>query len=240
MKRFRLLAASALGGMLVAIAPASHGVIVETPPGSVSSVQLSLAMDNDWQFVDGECLIIPVLATYGRADDTSIIGELSVTKPSDSIVSNDATFLVLPGDLVSGQVLDEIFVCPADGTGEFQLSSVIRAIGPSSEQMFSLDPITFWVRPAISQMTQLSALAVKGGTRIVGVVRAGEAKATGAVEIRLLLPGRSRWVLAGRVPVEDGSFATNIRRSLPPGTRVQATLTQCSWCSRATSTTRVS
>jgi len=122
-------------------------------------------MDNDWQFIDGECLLIPVLATYGRSDNTSIIGELTVTKPSDPAVSNDGTFLVLPGDPVSGQLVDEIFVCPADGTGEYRLSSVIQAIEPATEQSFPLDQLTFWVRPATSQMSEVSAISTKGGIR---------------------------------------------------------------------------
>lgn len=213
--------------------------IVETPAGMVASAQVSIAIDNDWQFVDGECLLIPLLATYGRADDTSIIGELTVTKPSDPAVSNDGTFLVLPGDPVSGQVLDEIFVCPADGTGEYRLSAIIRAIEPTSEQSFTLDPLTFWVRPATTQMNDLVATSIKGGTRVSGVVRAGDAEATGFVEVRVRRPGMDRWRLVDRVPVQDGSFASTVDTSLSPGTAIRATLTQCSWCSRVSATTRV-
>lgn len=237
-------AVTAVVGILLAhlmiVMPAGYAEVVETPADSVSSVQLSLAMDNDWQFLDGECLLIPVLATYGRTDNTSIIGELTVTKTNDPTVSNDATFLVLPGDPVSGQLLDEIFVCPADGTGEYRLSSIIRAIEPASEQEFALDPLTFWVRPAASRMTHVSANHVKGGTRVTGMVRAGNSDATGIVEIRLRRPGGARWVLAGRASVQGGEFDSVIERSVPPGTRVRATLTQCSWCSRVSGTTRVS
>lgn len=229
-----------LSAQLLATLSPAMAEIVQTPPGAVSSVQLSLAIDNDWEFVDGECLIIPVLATYGRADDTSIIGELTVTKPSAPDVTNDGTFLVLPGDPVSGQVLDDIFVCPADGTGEYRLSSVIRAIEPTSEQEFALDPLTFWVRPAVSRVSQLSANDVKGGTRVTGSVRAGQAAATGIVELRFKSPGTARWLLVDRVPVENGTFASVISKTLAPGTRVRATLTQCSWCTRSSSTTRVS
>lgn len=227
--------------VLVIALPSSAGAeVVETPAGSVTSVQLSLAMDNDWQFLGAECLIIPVLATYGRADNTSIIGELTVSKPSEPNVRNDATFLVLPGDPVAGQLLDDIFVCPADGTGEYRLSSVIRAIEPASEQEFVLDPLTFWVRPAVARMVKLSASNTKGGMRVTGSVRAGGAHATGIVEIRLRRPGSSRWILASRVPVERGNFASNFTKTLSPGTHIRATLTQCSWCSRASSTTLVS
>jgi len=236
----RLLASGVLVGSVVLVAPPSYGEIVDTPPGGVSSVQLSVALDNDWQFPDGGCLFIPVLATYGRADNTSIIGELTVTKPSDPAVSNDGTFLVLPGDPVSGQVLDEVFVCPADGTGEYRLSTIIRAIEPTSEQSFLLDPLTFWVRPAVSQMSELAAIGVKGGTRVSGTVRAGDADARGVVEIRIQRPRTSRWVLAGRIPVENGTFVGVIERSVPSGGRVRATLTQCSWCSRVSDVTRVS
>lgn len=239
MRRVHLLVGGAVMGTLVMGAPPSHADIVQTPPGAVSTVQLSLAMDNDWQFIDGECLLIPVLATYGRSDNTSIIGELTVTKPSDPAVSNDGTFLVLPGDPVSGQLLDEVFVCPADGTGEYRLSSVIQAIEPATEQSFPLDPLTFWVRPATSQMSEVSAISTKGGLRVSGAVRAGDADASGIVEIRLQRPGASRWVLAGRVPVEAGSFTGVIERPVSPGSRVRATLTECSWCSRVSSTTRV-
>ena len=224
-------------------APAAWAEVVETPPGSVSSAQVSIAIDNDWQFMAAECLLIPILATYGRADDTSIIGELTVTKPSDPAVMNDGTFLVLPGDPVSGQVLDEIFVCPADGTGEYRASTVIRAIEPSAEQAFELDPLTFWVRPATATMTAVTARSLKGSTRISGSVAAGESAATGTVEIRVEVrtgqPGKSRWVLADRVPVEDGAFVSELASSFPPRTRVKTTLTGCSWCSRVSASTRV-
>ena len=72
------------------------------------------------------------------------------------------TFLVLPGDAVSGQLLDEIFVCPADGTGEYRLSTVVRAIGPASEDSVELDPLTFWVRPASSQISRVTAVSSAG------------------------------------------------------------------------------
>lgn len=239
MRRVRFAAAGAMTGALLLGASTVHAEVVQTPAGSVSSVQLSLAIDNDWQFRDGQCLLIPVVATYGRADDTSIIGELSVTKPSDPTIRNDGTFLVLPGDPVSGQVLDEVFVCPADGTGEYRLESVIRAIEPDSEQAFSLDPLTFWVRPASSRITELSALNVKGGTRIMGVARAGEFDATGIVEIQAKRPGTSRWDFVALSPVEAGAFSAEVGVTLPRGTRVRATLTRCSWCSRTSSTLRV-
>lgn len=236
----RLLVSGLLMGSFMLTASPSYGVIVDTTPNAVSSVQLSVAIDNDWQFTDGECLFIPVLATYGRADNTSIIGELTVTKPRDPVVSNEGTFLVLPGDPVSGQVLDEVYVCPADGTGEYRLSTIIRAIEPTSEQSFSLDPLTFWVRPAVSQMNDLAATSVKGGTRVSGTVRGGDADARGVVEIRTQRSRTSKWVLAGRIPVENGSFVGVFERSLPQGSRVRATLTQCSWCSRVSDVTRVS
>lgn len=240
MKR-RIVVALALGALVhgaLSVAP-SYAQIVETPPGMVSSAQVSIAMDNDWQFLDGECLFIPLLATYGRADNTSIIGELTVSKPADPRVSNDATFLVLPGDPVSGQLLDEAFVCPADGTGEYRLSTVIRAIEPATEQSFDLDPLTFWVRPATSRFDEMVASQVKGGTRVSGLVRAGAGEATGIVEIRIKHPGSSRWTLADRAPIEDGSFSAVIQRTLPEHTRIRATLTRCSWCSRVSETTRV-
>lgn len=239
MNRLRWVTGLSLGGALLLLAPPSHGEIVETPPGSISSVQLSLTMDNDWQFIDRECLFIPVLATYGRADDTSIIGELTVSKPSNLGVSNDATFLVLPGDPVAGQLLDEIFVCPADGTGEFRLDTVVRAIQPTTEFSFALDPLTFWVRPAVTTMNELTARAIKGGTRVAGVVRAGEADATGFAEVRVQKPRSSRWVRAGRLSVERGSFDGVLEQSVPVGSRVKVSLIGCSWCSRVTGSTRV-
>ena len=219
--------------------PAGHAEVVETPAGMVSSVQVSIALDNDWQFLDGECLLIPVLATYGRADDTSIVGELTVSKPSDPAVANEGTFLVLPGDPVSGQVLDEIFVCPADGTGEYRLSTLIRAVEPRAEQVFELAPLTFWVRPATSSMTALEAMSIKGGTRIAGTILAGDGLATGIVEIRVQRPGTSQWVLTSRLPVEEGAFAGVIDTFVPTGGKIKATLTQCSWCSRVSKTIRV-
>ncbi len=224
---------------LVAHMGPSSAVIVETPPGEVASVKLSLAIDNDWQFQEGECLLIPILVSYGRADDTSIIGELTVTKATDPSVANEGTFLVLPGDPVSGQLLDEIFVCPADGTGEYRLNSVIRAIEPSQEQAFPLDALTFWVRPATSTMSDLNATAIKGGTRISGAVEAGRDFATGIVEIRYRSPGRSQWTVASRVPVEEGTFDVVLDRTLPARSIVKATLTGCSWCTRVSDTTSV-
>ena len=241
--RIALAAATVVAACLAGGLPAASAEVVETPPGSVSSAQVSLAIDNDWQFIDGECLLIPILATYGRANDTSIIGELTVTKPTDPGVTNDGTFLVLPGDPVSGQVLDEIFVCPADGTGEYRVSTVIRAIEPSVEQSFELDPLTFWVRPATSRMSDLTVRAVKGSTRITGSVTAGESVASGIVEIRVesrnRQSGKSRLILTDRVPVEDGVFTSDIASVFPAGTRVKATLTGCSWCSRVSASTRV-
>lgn len=239
MRRATLSFAGVLG-MCLALPPvASHAEVVQTPPGSVSTVQVSIAMDNDWQFQTGDCLFIPVVATYGRADDTSILGELTVTKPADPTVRNEGTLLVLPGDPVSGQVLDEVFVCPADGTGEYRLSTVIRAIEPVTEQTVTLDPLTFWVRPATSTMSKVTAVPVKGGTRVSGIVEAGGADATGIVEIRWRRPGASRWISVGSTPVEAGSFNSVIRHSLPQGARIKATLTECSWCSRVSGSTRV-
>lgn len=203
--------------------------IVATPPGSVSTATVSITMDNDWQFVDAECLFIPILATFGRADQTSLIGETLVSATG---TANEGTFLVLPGDPVAGELLDEVFVCPADGTGEYRLDTTIRAISPDSEQSFALDPITFWVRPAVSQMTSVTARSTKGGVRLSGQVLAGEANATGFVRIRYRAPGSKRWRTDSVVPVEEGAFNAVVERSLPPRTRFQATLTGCSWCSR--------
>ena len=141
----------------------AHADIVQSPAGSTASVQVSVTLDNDWQFADAECLFIPLLVTYGRADDTSILGETTVTKVGSESVRNEGTFLVLPGDAVSGQLLDEIFVCPADGTGEYRLSTVVRAIGPASEDSVELDPLTFWVRPASSRISRVTAVSARWG-----------------------------------------------------------------------------
>lgn len=213
--------------------------VVQTPPGAVSSAQVSIALDNDWQFTDFECLLIPLLVTYGRADDTSILGELTVTKPSSPGLANEGTFLVLPGDSVSGQLLDEVFVCPADGTGEYRLSTIIRAIEPTVEQSFDLDPLTFWVRPAVSRMTGVTARSIKGGTSVLGKVRAGDDSATGFVEVRHKVRESQRWSAPTVVQIEQGEFSTVVPRSLPVGSRIKATLTGCSWCSRVSSTVRV-
>ncbi|MEL0126380.1 MAG: hypothetical protein VW929_04240, partial [Actinomycetota bacterium] len=80
----------------------AYADIVQSPAGSTASVQVSVTLDNDWQFADAECLFIPLLVTYGRADDTSILGETTVTKVGSESVRNEGTFLVLPGDAVSG------------------------------------------------------------------------------------------------------------------------------------------
>ena len=210
--------------------------IVESPPAAVATAQVSVAMDNDWQFADAECLFIPILATYGRSDDTSLIGETTVTKVGSTDTANEGTFLVLPGDPVSGQVLDEIFVCPADGTGEFRLSTVVRVIEPSAEQSFELDPLTFWVRPADSRFTNLTARLTKGGVRVRGRVAAGESTATGVAEIRFSDGGR--WNAPQFASVEEGRFDAVLDRSVAPRTRIKVTLTRCSWCSRVSQVAR--
>lgn len=229
------LAATMSAGVLLAalVAAPASAEVVATPPGQVSTVTASIAMDNDWQFIDSECLFIPILAVFGRADDTSVLGETSVTKPASGATLNEGTFLVLPADPVAGELLDEIFVCPADGTGEYRLDTTIRAISPASEESFALTPLTFWVRPAVTTIEDFAVRATKGGVRITGDTRAGEGVATGSVEIRYRQPGTSRWRLATSVPLEDGSFAALVDRDVPLRTRFKATVVNCSWCSRA-------
>ena len=226
--------------MAIATSAPVFAEVVSTPPGVGTSATVSVALDNDWQFVDSECLFIPILATFGRADDTSILGETTVTKVDSATTNNEGTFLVLPGDPVAGELLDEVFVCPADGTGRFQLDTTIRAIGPVTEESTALDPLTFWVRPATSTMSNVTARTVKGGTRIRGRAQAGNEAATGLVEVRTREPGRKRWSLDATVPIDDGGFATVLDRTLPVGTRVKTTLVRCSWCSRSSATLRVS
>lgn len=229
--------ATAAAGVVVAgvlSGPVSaHADVVATPPGQVSTVTASIAMDNDWQFVDAECLFIPILATFGRADNTSVLGETTVTKAGSDATSNEGTFLVLPGDPVAGELLDEIFVCPADGTGEYRLDTTIRAINPDSEESFALAPLTFWVRPATTTIADFTARVTKGGVRVSGDTRAGDGVATGIVDIRYRLPGTSRWQPATSVPLQEGSFSALVEADLPPRTRYRATVTECSWCSRA-------
>lgn len=225
--------------MVFAVLPSSQAEIVTTPAGSGSTAQVSLAIDNDWQFESSECLQIPILATYGRADQTSILGEITVTKSDSPDTANEGTFLVLPGDPVSGQVLDTVFVCPADGTGEYTLNTTIVAIEPNSETSFNLDPLTFWVRPATSRMVGVRAVSTKGATTIRGRARADAADATGIVVLRYREPGAAKWRSLAEVLLEDGEFATTFDRVLPPKTRVSATLTECSWCSRARAVVRV-
>jgi hypothetical protein len=232
-----LILSGALAAAPGLLAVPAGAEIVESPPAAVTTAQVSVAMDNDWQFSDAECLFIPILVTYGRADDTSVLGETTVTKVGSTATSNEGTFLVLPGDPVSGQVLDEIFVCPADGTGEFQLATVVRAIAPGAEQSFSLDPLTFWVRPAGSEFTRLTARHTKGGVRIRGRVAAGDSVATGVAEIRVAKG--ATWGAPQIATVEDGQFDVVLDRSVAPRTRVKVTLTRCSWCSRASQVTRV-
>jgi len=235
---------AALIAAALAVVPA-QAEIVQTPPGSTTGVQISVAMDNDWQFADAECLFIPILATYGRADDTSILGETTVTKvgagqTDNGETDNEGTFLVLPGDPVSGQVLDEVFVCPADGTGEYHLDTIARAIAPNAEESVLLDPLTFWVRPAQSSFADVSATSIKGGVRVVGTVVAGEGAATGVIEVRYATPAKKRtWSAPLITAIDQGAFSLVIPKTLAAGTRIKATLTRCSWCSRTTQTARV-
>ena len=224
-----------VGSILAPVAV--HADVVATPPGQVATVTASIAMDNDRQFVDAECLFIPILATFGRANDTSVLGETTVTKSGSDATLNEGTFLVLPGDPVAGELLDEVFVCPADGTGEYRLDTTIRAINPDSEESFALAPLTFWVRPATTTIEDFTARVTKGGVRVSGDTRAGDGVATGIVDIRYRLPGTSRWRLATSVPLEEGSFAALVEADLPPRTRYRATVTDCSWCSRASART---
>ena len=242
-RRVLSLATVSVGLLLTSAISAPVAVyadVVATPPGQVSTVTASIAMDNSWQFVDAECLFIPVLTTFGRADDTSVLGETTVTKPGSDATLNEGTFLVLPGDPVAGELLDEIFVCPADGTGEYRLDTTIRAINPDSEESFALAPLTFWVRPATTTIDGFVARVTKGGIRVSGATRAGEGVATGIVEIRYRLPGTSRWRLATSAPLEEGSFSALVEADLPARTRYRATVTRCSWCSRASARTTAS
>ena len=164
-----------------------------------------------------------------------------MTKVGSESVRNEGTFLVLPGDAVSGQLLDEIFVCPADGTGEYRLSTVVRAIGPASEDSVELDPLTFWVRPASSQISRVTAVSVHEGTRVRGRAMAGDlsdrSAATGVVEIRFAK--NRRWGAPYYASVTDGRFDQVVPQSIARGTRVKVTLTRCSWCSRASRAARV-
>ncbi len=217
----------------------AFAALVETPPGFVSGAQVSVAMDNDWQFLDSNCFFIPVLATYGREDDAGIVGELTVTKPGFPAIANEATFLILPGDPTGGQILDEVFICPEDGTGEYQLNTVVLVVEPEGEQAFTLDPLTFWVRPAISRMSALEIRAIKSGTRVSGSALAGQGFATGIVDIRTQHPGSGKWSRPTRVSLNNGRFDTILAQSLAPGSRVKATLTGCRWCTRTSATGRV-
>ena len=51
-----------------------------------------------------------------------------------------------------------------------------------------MDPLTFWVRPASSQISRVTAVSVREGTRVRGRAMAGDlsdrSAATGVVEIR--------------------------------------------------------
>lgn len=240
MKSLRWTVAFGLAAAALAVSTGSvQAEIVASPPGTLPSAQVSVALDNDWQFDDSTCLIIPVLVTYGRADSASILGEFTVTKVGSTDTANEGTFLVLPGDPVSGQLLDGIFVCPADGTGQYTLETTIRAIEPTMETSTTLDPVTFWVRPAESTFTRLRATSVKGGTVLAGRASAGSGAATGIVILRYREPGSSTWTIAEEALLEKGAFRVALTEALPPRTQIRATLTSCSWCSRVTATTRV-
>lgn len=239
MKAFSFrLAYLAAGASVVLMHGPAFAALVETPPGSVSGAQVSVTMDNDWQFLDSNCFFIPVLATYGREDDAGIVGELTVTKPGFPAIANEATFLILPGDPTGGQVLDEVFICPEDGTGEYQLNTLVLVVEPEGEQSFTLDPLTFWVRPAISRMSALQIRSSKAGTQVSGIASAGEGFATGVVDIRTQRPGSSKWSRATRVDLDKGRFEVTLQ-PLARGSRVQATLSGCRWCSRTSATGRV-
>ena len=162
-----------------------------------------VTLDNDWQFADAECLFIPLLVTYGSADDTSILGDDSDQVCSESVRNEH---LRCRETLSRGSCWTR-YSSACRGTGEYRLSTVVRAIGTAGEDSAELDPLTFWVRPASSQISRVTAVSVCEGTRVRGRALAGDlsdrSAATGVVEIRFAK--NRRWGACTTHPSSTGA-----------------------------------
>ncbi len=117
-------ACAALTLALGVTAPAVHAETISTPPVITPYAEFSIAMENDLEFQSSSCLYVPLEITFGRSDEAIMLGELTVTRPGTDVL-NEGTFVILPADPVFGTRLDEVFVCPADGSGEFRLAGQV-------------------------------------------------------------------------------------------------------------------
>ncbi len=236
----RWAALGAAAALLVgATAPAAQAEIIATPPVVTPFAEFSLQIENDWAFQSSACLFIPLAVTYGRADNAIMLGELTVTRPGTSVL-NEGTFLILPADPVSGTRLDEVYVCPADGAGEYRLSGQVVVNSGVEEVIAQIPELTFFVARTPSVVKGLSARVNPTGVVVKGRASANGFPATGIARIQVKVPGSKTWTTSINAPIDkQGRFSQVLSRMVPRGSQVRATLTDCSWCGRSSATTRL-
>ncbi len=128
-----------------------------------------------------------------------------MTKVGSESVRNEGTFLVLPGDAVSGAVVGRDIRLPRRrhrGVSTLDGCSRDRA-GKRGQRR--IGPLTFWVRPASSQISRVTAVSVHEGTRVRGRATAGDSmdkSAATGVEIRFAK--NRRWGALYCATVTDG------------------------------------
>lgn len=238
MKRWAAIGATAT--LIVGItAPAAQAEVISTPPVITPFAEFSIEVENDWEFQSSSCLFIPIAVTYGRTDDAIMLGELTTTRPGTSVL-NEGTFVILPGDPVSGTRLDEVYVCPADGAGEYRLGGQVVVTSGQAEVIAPVPELTFFVARTPSSLRGLSARTTTTGVVVKGRAVANGFPATGLARIQVKVPGSTTWTTSVNAPIDkQGLFSQVLARSVPHGSRIRATLTDCSWCGRATATTRL-
>lgn len=236
----RWAAAGASAVLLVGLAVSpSHADVVSTPPVITQFAEFSIEMENDWEFQSSSCLFIPIAVTYGRADDAIMLGELTTTRPGTSVL-NEGTFVILPGDPVSGTRLDEVYVCPADGAGEYRLGGQVVVTSGQAEVIAPVPEVAFFVARTPSVLRGLSARTNATGVVVKGRAVANGFPATGLARIQVKVPGSSTWTTSVNAPIDrQGRFSQVLARTVPPGSQIRATLTDCSWCTRTSATTRL-
>lgn len=224
--------------VVVLAAPLAHAETVSTPPVVTPYAEFSIAMENDWEFQSSSCLFIPIAVTYGRTDLAIMLGEVTVTRPGTSVL-NEGTFLVLPADPVFGTRLDEVFVCPADGSGEFRLGGQVVVSSGINQVIGVIPDLAFFVKRTPSAIKNLAAQANPTGVVVSGRAIANGFPATGIARIQVKFPGTKKWTTAINAPIDkQGRFSQLLARTVPKGSLIRTTLTDCSWCSRSSATTR--
>jgi hypothetical protein len=225
--------------MLGISATAAQAESISTPPVITPYAEFSIAMENDLEFQSSSCLYVPVAITFGRSDEAIVLGELTVTRPGTDVL-NEGTFLILPADPVFGTRLDEVYVCPADGSGEFKLAGQVVVTSGINEVVAAVPELTFYVKRTPSAIRSLRASTNATGVVVQGKAVANGFPATGIARIQVKVPGSKKWSTAISAPIDRrGAFSQVLARTVPHGSLIRATLTDCSWCGRSSASTRL-